>query len=100
MEVGMGHGGYRKFLPSSSQYLGVDIDPGCIEKARKLYPNDTFVVADVTDPELAQIIGQKHIDTVLCVNVLEHIENDKAAIHNMMSVLPPGWSPSALGPSF
>jgi len=31
-----------------------------------------------------------HFDTILCVNVLEHIQNQEAAIHKIMSMLNPG----------
>src|SRR5204862_2647616 len=57
------------------------------------------------DCDLSELIAQ-HFDTVFCVNVLEHIEDDLGALRTFRSVLAPGgrvliWVPAvqaAYGP--
>ncbi len=87
LEVGLGHGAYRKFLPNSAQYTGLDIDEHCIQQARIQYPNDYFVQSDITDSNLGALVEERNIDTILCLNVLEHIQDDKQAINNMLKQL-------------
>lgn len=62
------------------QVLGVDSDAKLIEKANLIacksgLMNCRFMVQDIADSELAE-----KFDLVLCVDMLEHIENDQEAI--------------------
>lgn len=100
LEVGLGHGGYRPFLPAHIRYVGLDIDPLSVEHARRQYPGDTFVAADVVDPALRDTLAPFGIDTVICINVLEHITEDRRAIENLMRILPPGGHLIVLSPAF
>lgn len=90
LEVGLGHGGYREFLPAQARYVGVDIDAECVERSRERHPDDEFLVADITDPSLVAALNSQRVDTVLCINVLEHIPDDRAAINVMLDLLPVG----------
>ena len=100
LEVGLGHGGYRAFLPPSARYIGLDIDAESVDRARRQNPADTFVAADVTDPALKTTLAGHRIDTVLCINVLEHIVEDRKAVENLMSILQPGGHLVVLSPAF
>jgi SAM-dependent methyltransferase len=100
LEVGLGHGGYRRFLPRSARYIGLDIDPDSVARAQAKHPDDTFVVADVTDSTLRATLAPLAIDTVLCINVLEHVPDDRLAVENLMSVLRPGGHLVVLSPAF
>jgi SAM-dependent methyltransferase len=100
MEVGLGHGGYRRFLPQSARYLGLDIDHESVTQAKNRHPEDAFLVADVTDPTLRSHLHGRGIDTILCINVLEHIAEDRKAIENLMAVLEPGGHLVVLSPAF
>jgi len=100
LEVGLGHGGYRRFLPPDSDYLGLDIDADCVARAAARNPDDRFLVADVTDPRLAQRITGVVPDTVLCFNVLEHIEADVDAVANLSRLLAPGGHILIFVPAF
>lgn len=90
LEVGLGHGSYRAFLPPLKGYVGIDIDEAAIETASARYPHDTFLCADVADPCLIDCLVGTPIDTVLCANVLEHIEDDKAAVRVLLALLREG----------
>jgi SAM-dependent methyltransferase len=100
LEVGLGHGGYRPFLPASARYIGLDIDAESVARAQRMRPTDTFVAADVTDPGLRDIMAPHHVDTVLCINVLEHIAEDRKAVENLVSILEPGGHLVVLSPAF
>ena len=100
LEVGLGHGGYRRFVPAGIDYIGLDIDPDSVARGQARYPADTWLQADVTDPALTARLASKGIDTVLCINVLEHIEQDEAAVATLLSVLAPGGHLLILVPAF
>jgi SAM-dependent methyltransferase len=100
LEVGLGHGGYRAFLPKSARYVGLDIDEASVRRASERHPQDRFVVADVTDPAIGATLREHHLDTVLCVNVLEHIPDDGRAVANLMGALERGGHLVVLSPAF
>ena len=87
LEVGLGHGAYRRHLPPLEFYAGIDIDADAVEEARRQYPNDVFFCGDVADGTIVRRLNGASVDTVLCVNVLEHIEDDARAIREMISTL-------------
>jgi SAM-dependent methyltransferase len=100
LEVGLGHGGYRRFLPAEAQYTGLDIDSASVAAARERNPGDSYVAADVTDAEALASLRPMAIDTVLCINVLEHIEQDSQAAENLLALLRPGGHLLVLVPAF
>lgn len=100
LEVGLGHGGYRPFLPHGLRYLGLDIDPDCVARARARHPTDEYLVADVTEPDLLARLAPHAIDTILCINVLEHIESDEEAVKSLLAILPPDGHLLILVPAF
>jgi SAM-dependent methyltransferase len=100
LEVGLGHGGYRGFLPDHSDYTGLDLDPVSVATAQARHPDDTYLVADVTDPALPGHLAPRRIDTVLCINVLEHIERDRDAVKVLLQTLVPGGHLLLFVPAF
>lgn len=100
LEVGLGHGGYRQHFPANINYTGVDIDAAAIKNAKARYPDDRFEVADVSDLKSLRVLSEKGYDSVLCVNVLEHIDNDAAAVSNMLRLLNPGGHLLLFVPAF
>ena len=90
LEVGLGHGGYKEYLPDNIKYIGIDIDTLSINKAKSKYPNDIFMQGDITDSSIKTTLNNINIDSILCINVLEHIENDSLCIKNMLDILQEG----------
>lgn len=90
LEIGTGHGNFKKFFPSLVQYISVDINEEVVRRAKEKYPEDIFIVADIAKDEFVIKLGGYKIDTILCTNVMEHIENDGKAIENLLSVLSTG----------
>lgn len=90
LEVGVGDGGFRPLLPAGSRYVGLDIDAELLERVAAAHPGGRYVRADIQDPGLAAAVGGEGFDTVLCFNVLEHVEDDAGAVRNLLSLLRPG----------
>jgi SAM-dependent methyltransferase len=100
LEVGLGHGGYRRFLPLGTDYVGADIDAGSVQRARQRHADGHYVVADITDANFVSRLPAGGVDSVLCVNVLEHIERDADAVRNLLGALKPGGHLLILVPAF
>lgn len=55
---------------------------------------------DLSSPSMPAQLEQYGIDSVFCSNVLEHIEDDRAALANMAALLPSGSPIFLLVPAF
>jgi 2-polyprenyl-3-methyl-5-hydroxy-6-metoxy-1,4-benzoquinol methylase len=93
LEIGSGIGNISKFLPKRERLTLSDIDEVYLEILRNAF-RDTegvdIVKLDLSDPQDFEALGKGSYDTVVCLNVLEHIEDDVAALENMGRVLSPG----------
>lgn len=102
LEVGIGHGSLREFLPPTvNQYIGVDIDDQLVREAKQRHPDDLYFCQDITSASFApKIYDRALVDTILCVNVLEHIKKDHAALANLLASLASGGHLFLLVPAF
>jgi glycosyltransferase involved in cell wall biosynthesis len=101
MEIGSGIGNLTRHLaPRRRRYLATDIDPEHLARLRnRLHhrPNLEMAHCDLTAPaDFAPYAGQ--MDTVVCLNVLEHIEDDLGGLRNLLSVLRPEGTAVVLVP--
>jgi SAM-dependent methyltransferase len=75
LEVGCGTGGFAHLLMENAnvRYAGFDFSPVAVEKARRRTGHrELFFVGDALDAD-----SYKHAyDTIVCTEVLEHIEKD------------------------
>jgi SAM-dependent methyltransferase len=90
VEIGLGHGGFFKHLPQGIRYWGVDIDSEVISHCQMLYPNNKYQIFDITSKQFSEFCRESDFDTILCFNVIEHIENDHLAIRQMLEGLKVG----------
>jgi 2-polyprenyl-3-methyl-5-hydroxy-6-metoxy-1,4-benzoquinol methylase len=82
LEVGCGSGVLAEMLIASGmRYEGFDISPVAIEKARKRNPEGRFFVGDATDPAAYRA----PYDLLVCCEVLEHVDEDLAAMGSWKS---------------
>lgn len=88
VEIGSGIGNITEFFISKKKVIVVDISRGMMEALRKRLKADNleFYMCDVTSRKILNL-RKRNIDTIACLNVLEHIKNDKRAIKNMYDVL-------------
>ena len=102
VEVGCGIGNFTRMLLDREAVIALDKHPGCIERFRECYGNQRNVrcfACDVADPEFSDL-ARFHPDSCVCLNVLEHIEDDERALHRMASILAPGGVIVLLLPAF
>ena len=102
VEVGCGIGNFTRFLLDRDAVYAVDLDASCVERMRARYPDRANLHAHVCEPgssTFADLSGFRP-DSCVCLNVLEHIEDDLAALQSMSSVLTPGGVIVLLVPAF
>jgi SAM-dependent methyltransferase len=82
LEIGFGYGQYtREMAPLVDDLVAVDVDAECLRIGRSLPPNVQLLVADLSGQDFLTRTGHSCYQAVVCLNVLEHIEDDVAAIH-------------------
>ena len=93
LEIGSGLGVFAEYL-HHKHYHGIEINPvqlQYLKKKFKRYPQLTFSGHDIVtlNPKsFKQDCG--NFDTVICINVLEHIQQDEQALRHMYDLLAPG----------
>ena len=93
LEIGAGIGNMSQHLASRRKsYLASDYDLEHVARLRarlQYRPNVSLMCCDLSRAEDFAPI-QSHADTVVCLNVLEHIEDDAAGLRNIASALRTG----------
>jgi glycosyltransferase involved in cell wall biosynthesis len=102
MEIGAGIGNLTRMLvPGRTSYVATDIDPQHIARLETRFqhrPNLRICTGDLSRSEdFVPYAGQ--MDTVICLNVLEHVEDDLQGLRNIHSVLRPGGKAIVLVPN-
>jgi len=65
----------------TKDYMGIDITPNLIKRAKKRMPKESFFIGDAMDLRDKQIgLGNKTFGFVLCAGILMHIPDFKKAI--------------------
>lgn len=102
LEVGSGTGNITQFLCADGrQVMATDVVPAYRSELQRLFGDKsnvnvgTFDLMATADPQMVT----DPFDTVVCLNVLEHIENDLFALEQMRDVLQPGGKLALLVPS-
>ncbi|HEV3196483.1 MAG TPA: glycosyltransferase [Bryobacteraceae bacterium] len=101
LELGAGMGNLSRLLsPRRRRYVATDIDAEHLTRLRfrlQHRPNLETAICDLTRPEdFAPFRAQ--MDSVLCLNVVEHIEDDLLGLRNIYSALSPGGKAIVLVP--
>jgi SAM-dependent methyltransferase len=91
VEVGCGLGNFTAKLLDREAVIAVDINADCIERLKQRYPLQKNLHASVCDTSGACFVDLAKFrpDSCVCVNVLEHIEDDRRALQAMASILEP-----------
>jgi SAM-dependent methyltransferase len=92
LEVGAGVGNLTRFLLDRKRVVCLEPDPAYAAALRALaqtHRNLQIIQSGLAEDEPAVVPGAT-FDTVLCVNVLEHIRNDAAGLRSMLACLEPG----------
>jgi glycosyltransferase involved in cell wall biosynthesis len=101
LEIGAGIGNLSQFLaPRRQSYIATDIDDEHLGRLRVRFqnrPNLSSARCDLADPR-DFIALREQADTVICLNVLEHIADDGVGLRNIASALVPGGRAIVLVP--
>ena len=103
LEVGSGVGNQTRFFADRERVVASDVEVHYVRELKARFENRTNVkVASYRFPlaeaDRAELLAEK-LDTVVCMNVLEHIEDDAATLRDFASVLPAGGRLVLLVPS-
>jgi SAM-dependent methyltransferase len=92
LEVGSGTGLVSKLvLPRCRRLLVSDYQPAIVERLRERFGHLPGVEARLLDlTRRPYDLGGARLDTILCLNVLEHLEEDEAILAALAAVLPAG----------
>ena len=101
LEVGAGTGAMTRFLSARDLVVASDVDPKYVAMLRSMFDTNRHVQArrfDVTGDPIPDA-GADGFDTVLCVNVLERIEDDVGALRRLYEALAPGGRIVVIAPA-
>jgi len=93
LEVGAGIGNYTQYFLTKKRVYAIELSPSCLKILREKFHDDNveLLQMDATSREIFSLKA-KNIDTIVCLNVLEHIENDLFALKNFYQILrTPGY---------
>ena len=104
LEIGAGFGNITRHLRGRELLVASDLDPVALEHLKGVFRDDPSVrVASYRFPLDAKSrdeIRSFRVDTVVCLNVLEHIEDDVTTLRDMFEALVPGGHLVLLVPAF
>lgn len=91
LDVGCAIGNITQFYADRDLVIGVDVVPDELAVARERFGAENFEAyhMDVSSEDLLQF-RERNLDTAVCLNVLEHVEDDVHALRNMSNTLVPG----------
>jgi SAM-dependent methyltransferase len=88
LDVGCGLGVARRFLSVPRTYIGIDVSATTVELARRLHPEARVDFHVGSLPNLP--LPSASVDAAICLEVLEHLENDESALRELRRVMRPG----------
>lgn len=102
VEVGCGVGNFTGMLLDREAVCAVDVHPGCVQKLLERYSgieNLSAFTCDIQSEAFSRLSGFR-ADSCVCLNVLEHVEDDLGALNQIASLLMPGGVVVLLIPAF
>lgn len=102
LEVGCGLGNFTEFLVDRERVIGLDIDEECVRRHRQRFANRKNIrslVLDALDPAFLDLKHER-INSIACLNVLEHISDDRLMLQRFQEILPPSGRVVLIVPAF
>jgi glycosyltransferase involved in cell wall biosynthesis len=86
-EIGAGIGNLTTNLVPRASYWASDINPHYLERLESLKPTRPYLRVQYTDASAGETFPDQQFDTIICLNVVEHLQDDVQALRNMRSRL-------------
>ncbi len=104
LEIGCGVGGIIDLLGSRELIYGLDVESDVLDYAADRFrdrPECHFELLDVTSAPQGDLarLGKNQFNSIVCINVLEHIEDHLGALRKMEELLVPGGTLALLVPA-
>ncbi len=102
IEVGSGMGNFTRLLLGKELVVALDDYEPCIHYLKKqfaLNENVVIVKGDISSSKMLGL-GTYNPDTIICTNVLEHIQADDVALAHMSTILGESGKLALLVPAF
>lgn len=91
LEIGAGIGNLSVFLVDRERVVLTDTRADYLDRLRERFADRTNMsVARLYLPELDGELATARFDTIVCLNVLEHVEDDLGGLRVMRTLLAPG----------
>jgi glycosyltransferase involved in cell wall biosynthesis len=87
LEIGAGIGNLTANLVPRSEYHASDINPQYLDRLETLKQTRPYLQVHYTDAAAGETFPAGRFDTVVCLNVVEHIQNDLAVLTNIRKSL-------------
>ena len=93
LEAGCGIGNFTELLLGRQRLICVDNDQLYVEMIRSRFKhldNLRVLNANLTDPAICNELHHERLETIICLNVLEHISSDQQVLRTYSDILVPG----------
>lgn len=90
LDVGVGCGNFLKYLLNKDLVVAIDILDIFVDTLCKTYSGSNNIhvfKCDIQGDDFMQIANNYSVDTVICNNALEHVEDDLKALNNIHKIL-------------
>jgi len=102
VEIGAGIGNFTGKFIDKELVIAVDNYKPCIDYIKNRFADNNNIIPleeSIDSPSILSL-SRYSPDTIVCINVLEHVEDDIAALDNMFSILTEGGKLILLVPAF
>ena len=100
LEIGSGTGNLTRRLVPRDAYVASDVNPLYLHTLRHLTHDRPYLDVALTDVTRGSSFPRlpEGFDTVVCLNVIEHVDDDRGALENIRRVLAPDGKAIVLVP--
>jgi SAM-dependent methyltransferase len=103
LDAGCGSGNVTSLLLDRECVVAVDVWEEFVALMRECFagePNLAVHRFDLSDPAMVEAMKAHRVDSAVCLNVLEHVKDDRAALANLAAGLPSNAPVFLLVPAF
>lgn len=90
LEVGAGLGEFASQFRALERHVVTDVDPECVASMAERFRDRPEVEAVQLDLTRGPVDVGAKVSTVIAINVLEHIEDDREALRTLAAMVEPG----------